>query len=580
MALVAIVASFLAGCSGSSTVKPKPAAAPPSQQVLTVASVVVGPTEDIQTLDPALITLGTDTSMAEQVFPTLLVLHYDPSTSSGMTLVPWAATTVPKPSPDGLTMTFHLRPGMTWTDGTPIDANDFAYSINRALDPCTAKLFNTLLPGPFMLQWIKGAGPFASGTCTNLTTLDPHAGQGLIGTSILATDALTLQVRLAAPYAWAVWSLVTTPAMAVPRSLIARYGSQHWTDHLADGKGFGGNAFKVTAWDHLGHMTLSANPTFWGSPKPTLQRLQISFKTSRAAAYKAYLDGRVMVAYGLPQEDYASASRRSDLHTFPELSIGSIDLNWSKPPFNNRLARQAFDLALNKVELNKAMNSGTAFATNHMIPLGESDYNPHLVGPDGTQSLTGNFAQALQDWQQYAAANCPGGQAANCPTITAAAPNDDDFTLKLAKLEQEQWQRALGINVNLDAMPSGQYYSLILAPNPQQKPQAWNIGYLVDFPVGWDWTTLQASPGSPANLNGINDLAANALMASADSDQNPFQQAEDYQAAEQQLVRDVAWISLNQAVGFWSSTSKVNGFTYSPVNYWLPGNMLQTYITA
>ena len=39
-------------------------------------------------------------------------------------------------SADGLTYTFHLHQGMTWSDGTPIDATTFAYSINRALDPC------------------------------------------------------------------------------------------------------------------------------------------------------------------------------------------------------------------------------------------------------------------------------------------------------------------------------------------------------------------------------------------------------------------------------------------------------------
>jgi ABC-type oligopeptide transport system substrate-binding subunit len=243
------------------------------------------------------------------------------------------------------------------------------------------------------------------------------------------------------------------------------------------------------------------------------------------------------------------------------------------------LARQAFDLALDKVTLNQEVNGGTAFATNHMIPLGESDYNPHLVGPDGTQSLTGNDSLAMSDWQQYVAANCPGGQVVHCPTITLTTPNDD-ASLQQAKREQDQWQQALGITVNLDAVPGGQFYSLVFALTAQQRPQIFNLGYTVDFAVGWDWTTFQASPGSQLNLNGINDSAANALMDTADRDQQSTQQAEDYQAAEQQLVRDIAWISLSQPYGFWSSSSKVYGFTYSPVYLWLPGNMLQTYITV
>ena len=36
------------------------------------------------------------------------------------------------------TYTFKVRSGLKWSDGTPIDANTFAYSINRSLSPCTA----------------------------------------------------------------------------------------------------------------------------------------------------------------------------------------------------------------------------------------------------------------------------------------------------------------------------------------------------------------------------------------------------------------------------------------------------------
>ena len=40
-------------------------------------------------------------------------------------------------SPDGLTYTFHLRQGICWSDGTPITADDFVYSWQRALSPAT-----------------------------------------------------------------------------------------------------------------------------------------------------------------------------------------------------------------------------------------------------------------------------------------------------------------------------------------------------------------------------------------------------------------------------------------------------------
>jgi ABC-type transport system substrate-binding protein len=41
-------------------------------------------------------------------------------------------------SDDSLTWTFHLRPGMTWSDGTPVTAEDYAYTVRRMADPETA----------------------------------------------------------------------------------------------------------------------------------------------------------------------------------------------------------------------------------------------------------------------------------------------------------------------------------------------------------------------------------------------------------------------------------------------------------
>src|SRR5688572_9378001 len=44
-------------------------------------------------------------------------------------------------SDDGRTYKFVLRPGLKWSDGTPLTADDFVYSFRRLLDPATAAAF-------------------------------------------------------------------------------------------------------------------------------------------------------------------------------------------------------------------------------------------------------------------------------------------------------------------------------------------------------------------------------------------------------------------------------------------------------
>jgi ABC-type transport system substrate-binding protein len=89
---------------------------------------------DVDTLDPEQFqfgiagSFGFDYGMAQLIFPQLVTLDEKQQP------IDWAAESH-EISADGLTYTFHLRKGMTWADGVPIDATTFAYSINRILDP-------------------------------------------------------------------------------------------------------------------------------------------------------------------------------------------------------------------------------------------------------------------------------------------------------------------------------------------------------------------------------------------------------------------------------------------------------------
>jgi ABC-type transport system substrate-binding protein len=118
-----LLMTLLAGCSlpwpfAQPTPNPK---LPDNQQILHL----VGPLRD---LDPALVTSNEDVQLAQPLFPQLVTLDEQQRP------IDWAAERH-EVSADGLTYTFHLHKGMTWSDGTPIDATTFAYLINRALDP-------------------------------------------------------------------------------------------------------------------------------------------------------------------------------------------------------------------------------------------------------------------------------------------------------------------------------------------------------------------------------------------------------------------------------------------------------------
>ena len=87
-------------------------------------------------------------------------------------------------SADGKTYIFHLRPGITWSDGTPITAHDFVYSWMRVIDPSVAS------PNAYMMFIIDGAEAYnkKKGTADDV--------------GIKALDDQTLQIRLKNPTAY------------------------------------------------------------------------------------------------------------------------------------------------------------------------------------------------------------------------------------------------------------------------------------------------------------------------------------------------------------------------------------------
>src|SRR4029453_7377794 len=116
--LVLIVSSLvmlLSACGGSSSVGNQQA--PKDKQI--IKPLDSGPNAgDLDTFDPAQIQFGFDYEKAVMIYPQLVTLTDDLKVAD-------SAAQSHEISADGLTYTFHLRTGMQWSDGTPIDANSF-----------------------------------------------------------------------------------------------------------------------------------------------------------------------------------------------------------------------------------------------------------------------------------------------------------------------------------------------------------------------------------------------------------------------------------------------------------------------
>lgn len=156
------------------------------------------------TLDPNLMTDINSTNVYLGLFEGLV--QYDPKTNLAYPGVAKSWTV----SSDGLTLTFKLR-DTKWSDGTPLTANDFVYSVHRILDPATGAEY-AYMPG----MVIKGAAEFNAGT-----------GKAE-DVGVKAIDAHTLEYTLTGPAPYAVDMFAHSAFGPVPKQSIEKYGNE-WT---------------------------------------------------------------------------------------------------------------------------------------------------------------------------------------------------------------------------------------------------------------------------------------------------------------------------------------------------------------
>ena len=163
-------------------------------------------------------------------------------------------------SANGLVYTFHLRHNVTFQNGDPVTASDFAYTYNRSLLPATASGTS------FFLADIKGADAVLN-------------GKAKTATGIKAVDAYTLRITLAHKAGYFAAEISRWPAWVVDSKVIAKDG-KGW---IAPGKNIGSGAYRLTGQVGDSQYTFSANPTYYLGA-PSVKQVKVSAVGDSTAA--------------------------------------------------------------------------------------------------------------------------------------------------------------------------------------------------------------------------------------------------------------------------------------------------------
>jgi peptide/nickel transport system substrate-binding protein len=224
-------------------------------------------------------------------------------------------------SDNGTTWTLKLRPNVKFSDGTAFDAAAVQFNWKRLADPAT-----------------KALTASTAKQIQSMTVVDPVTLQ-----VTLATPDLFFDHRVAGNLAW----------IASPTALQSE-GTNFGTHPV------GAGPFLMTNWVPNSQYTFARNPNYWEPGQPYLDNLIIKVITDPATAYNTFKAGGAN-ATQMFDPQFIGQAKQDGFDAMVSVAAGGgegIMLNTSKPPFDNLLARQIIDQAINRDQFNKARRNG------------------------------------------------------------------------------------------------------------------------------------------------------------------------------------------------------------------------------
>lgn len=474
------------------------ASARPVDDAIRDRILLLGNGAEPQDLDPQVMTAFTDQNIALALFEGLCAIDEKSSAAVPAAAERWEV------SADGLTYTFHLRPGLRWSDGSALTAADFVASWRRALLPSLAAEYS------YLLFPLKNAEDIAAGK-------QPAAALGAE-----ALDERTLRLTLGRPTAY-LPALTANPVwFPVPGPTLAKFNglTQRGTAWTRPGNLVGNGPFQLTAWSPNAHVKVARNPHYWDAAAVKLAGITFFPTENMDVDERKFRAGQVHLTAELPLAKVDTYRRNApqSLRLDPFLETFFLRFNTTRAPLNDARVRRALSLAINRDQLARTILRGTRAPAPHYTPPDCAGYTANArVGYEPTRAK-----------DLLAAAGFPGGK--GFPTLDVQVRNDE-LHGKVLEAIQAMWQRELGITVTISPVEQKTWVSNQQSLNYAISTARW-IGDFVD-PV----TFLDMFVGGGSNnWTGWADAGYDAQIAAAARATEPAARFAAFQQAESLLL--------------------------------------------
>jgi oligopeptide transport system substrate-binding protein len=512
---VLAAAVILAGPVG----KLAPAAA---EKVLRVANMA-----EPETLDPHKASTTNESNILRNLFEGLMVL--DPSGNAA----PGAAESF-SISEDGLTYTFRLRANAKWSNGEPVTAPDFVYSLRRIEDPKTRSQYAEVL------YPIKNAQEVNTGKAA-LTEL-----------GVAAPDARTVEITLKAPTPYFLQLLTHTSSLPLNEKAVTRFGEE-W---LKPGNMVSNGAYMLDDVKPNSHVRIVKNPNYWDAAKVTIDAVVFDPSEDRAAVLKRYRAGEFDILYNdLPNDqlDWLRQNMPKELHIAPYAGVYFYAFNTTKPPFNDKRVRTALSMAVNREIMVEKISKAGELPAYGFVPDGTAYYTPRRV-PWRTMSQAEREAAAQKLMREA-------GYGLNKPLQFQLAYNTSENHKRIAIALAAMWKK-LNVSVELVNSEFKVHLNNMRVGNFQMGREGW----IVDYNDAQGYLFLLQTSTKQQNFSRFSNPEYDRLMDEASLTADGRKRAALLEQAEGILLDEMPVMPVYFYVSKDLVSTKVKGWQDNPLN--------------
>ncbi|WCT74797.1 peptide ABC transporter substrate-binding protein [Sphingomonas naphthae] len=420
------------------------------------------------------------------------------------------------PSADGLSWRFRLRPGQTFSDGTPITAASFAGSFRRLNDPATAS---------------------------------PNAA---LFKSVAAVEAAgdSVVVRLKAPFP-ALPALLAQPAIAaLPLHRIAAAGDG-WTNErplVTSG------AYRLDSWTLNDAIRLSRNPR-WQGPGRSFATILWRPVADRLTALRIFTAGEADTTADFPSTRYADLQRErpAALHVAPYNGSYYFAFNTRLPPFDDGRVRRALSMVVDRPKIaGRLVGMGTQPAWG-LVP-------PAVAGLPAYRPVWADWSEV----RRLAAARALLAQAGYGPRHPLAFDiryNSDAEHRRISVALASLW-KPLGVEARLLNSEA----SLHFASMRRGDFDIARSGWIGDIDAPENYLAVHRSDAGAVSYSGYDSPAYDTALDAALAEPDPARRRLKMRAAEAILIEDAPILPIDHYVSRALVNPRVGGWIDNPAN--------------